>query len=181
MQSKINRMIYIAVFAGLTAAGSIMRIPFPLVPLTLQTFFVYLAGNILRARDAAISQIIFLLTGLSGIPVFSMGGGPGYIMKPTFGYLLAFPVAAWMAGYVSGRSSKKNGYLIGNLYAAIIIFFIGSVYFYILSNYFLDMSISVKTVLISGVVIFIPGEILKIISAAMLAKKLNKVLGSQSL
>ncbi|RKY76319.1 hypothetical protein DRQ07_10520 [candidate division KSB1 bacterium] len=110
-----------------------------------------------------------------------MGGGPGYIMKPTFGYLLAFPVAAWMAGYVSERSSKKNGYFIGNLYAAIIIFFIGSVYFYILSNYFLDMSISVKTVLISGVVIFIPGEILKIISAAMLAKKLNKVLGSQLL
>ncbi|MCG8608351.1 biotin transporter BioY, partial [bacterium] len=91
-----------SLFAALTAAGAFIKIPLPYVPLTLQPLFVIMAGSVLGAKFGAQSQLIYLAVGLSGVPVFANGGGPAYILQPTFGYLLAYPVAAYTVGFLVG-------------------------------------------------------------------------------
>ena len=65
---------------------------------TMQFLFVLLAGFLLGARRGAICVGIYLAVGLSGIPVFAAGGGPAYLIRPTFGFLLGFVFAAWITG-----------------------------------------------------------------------------------
>ncbi|HOO47090.1 MAG TPA: biotin transporter BioY, partial [Deltaproteobacteria bacterium] len=78
----------IPICSALTAAGAFIKIPIAPVPITLQNFFVILSGIILGPKAGALSQIVYIIIGLIGLPVFSGGGGPSYIFKPTFGYIL---------------------------------------------------------------------------------------------
>ena len=93
--------IYTALFAGLTAVCGLIRIPFFPVPVTMQTLAVFLSGYFLGRKQGAISQVVFLFSGLAGLPVFSQGGGLGYVLQPGFCYLLAFPAAAFFIGQIS--------------------------------------------------------------------------------
>jgi biotin transport system substrate-specific component len=93
----------VALFAGLTAVGAFVRIPLPAVPLTLQTAAVLLSGILLGPAMGALSQAVYVVTGLIGLPVFSQGGGPGYVLNPTFGYLIGFAGGAAASGLIAGR------------------------------------------------------------------------------
>ncbi len=78
----------VGLFAALTAVGAYVAVPLPFspVPVTLQTLFVYLSGLVLGGRRGALSQLVYLLLGASGIPVFAGGrGGVGVIFGPTGG------------------------------------------------------------------------------------------------
>ena len=86
-----------ALFAALTAVGAQIRIPFPLVPLTLQTPFVLAAGLVLGPRGGMWAMGLYLLMGLFGLPVFAGAGGPQVVLLPTFGFLLGFVGAAGAA------------------------------------------------------------------------------------
>lgn len=77
------------------------------VPITLQTFAVMLAGTVLGARRGALAVLLYLAVGLAGLPVFAQGtGGLAVIGKPSFGYLVAFPVAAAIAGALVTRARR---------------------------------------------------------------------------
>lgn len=91
-------------FALLTAIGARLSVTLPgtLVPMTLQPVAVLLAGALLGSRAGAASQVAYLTAGALGLPVFAAGGGAAYLLGPTGGYLLAFPVAAAVAG-LAGR------------------------------------------------------------------------------
>jgi len=168
-------------FAALTGLGSYIRIPIPLVPITMQTFFVYLSGNILGGKNGALSQILFLGIGLIGIPVFSMGGGPGYVLKPSFGYLLAFPAASWLSGTLLQKFRGMYRFYFANFCAAGVVFIFGFIYLYAASHLFLQIDLSFKTALWTGVIIFIPGEIIKIIFVSIAAYRIRKTLESEQI
>lgn len=87
-------------FAALTAIGARLSVPLPgtAIPMTMQPVAVLLAGAILGSRAGAASQVAYLAAGAAGLPVFAAGGGAAYLLGPTGGYLLAFPVAAAVAG-----------------------------------------------------------------------------------
>lgn len=101
----------IASFAALIAACALLpAIPIGgLVPITLQTFGVILAGAVLGARRGALAVLLYLVLGAIGLPVFS-GGSAGLapFAGPTVGYLLAFPFAAWLAGFIVERLPRKR-------------------------------------------------------------------------
>jgi len=78
----------IALFAALTAVGAFIRVPLPIVPFTLQTFFVALSGALLGARRGMLAQLLYVAIGLLGVPIFTKGGGIGYVFQPSFGYLV---------------------------------------------------------------------------------------------
>jgi biotin transport system substrate-specific component len=91
-------MSLVPLCAALSAAGAFIKIPLWPVAITLQTFFVILSGIILGPRYGALSQLVYLILGLLGLPVFSGGGGLSYIMRPSFGYLIGFIAAPLAVG-----------------------------------------------------------------------------------
>ncbi len=102
--ARVRYSVFAALSAALTAVGALIKIPFFPVPMTLQTLFTLTAGVMLPPRWAAISQVLYLLVGLAGLPVFADGGGAAYVLRPTFGYLLFLPLLAYGAAVVSARS-----------------------------------------------------------------------------
>ena len=89
---KSRELFWISAFSILTAFSAQVSVPFQPVPFTLQTMFVVLTGAFLGARNGAISQIIYLLLGIIGVPVFAgLSFGFFKLIGPTGGYLLSFP------------------------------------------------------------------------------------------
>ena len=106
------------------------KIPVPVVPFTLQLLFTMTAGLLLGGKLVAASVGAYILIGLLGLPVFAEGGGPAYILKPSFGYIIGFAAAsfsasnwAWMVfitssadfplySAVSGTSSRTSSRLL---------------------------------------------------------------------
>ncbi len=91
-------------FATLIAVGAFIKITLPTAPVpmhfTLQWFFVLLAGLMLNKRLAGTCVGVYLLAGLVGMPIFAGGGGPSYLLRPTFGYLLGFAAASYIMAWI---------------------------------------------------------------------------------
>jgi biotin transport system substrate-specific component len=101
----VRRTIAVALFTLLMVIGAHISVPVPgsAVPVTMQTLFLALAGALLGPALGAASQVAYLALGLAGLPVFAgAGAGLGYLLGPTGGYLIAFPVAAWLIGWLAG-------------------------------------------------------------------------------
>lgn len=97
-------------FAALIAVGAFIKIDIPLpmytMHFTLQWFFVLMAGFLLGAKLASLSVIVYLCIGLVGVPVFAAGGGPTYILRPGFGFLLGFVLAAFLIGAITEKLKR---------------------------------------------------------------------------
>ncbi|HSL70496.1 MAG TPA: biotin transporter BioY, partial [Longimicrobiales bacterium] len=104
-----RRAILVTAFAILTALGAHLAVPLPGgVPVTMQTLFVTLAGAVLGPYLGAASQAVYLIAGIAGMPVFAMGAGPAYLLGPTGGYLLSYPLAAALTGLIAGRAADAH-------------------------------------------------------------------------
>ena len=163
-------------FVALTVIGGFFRIPLPPVPFTLQTLFVYLSGSLLGSRKGGFCQVVFLIIGLAGVPIFSMGGGLGYILKPTFGYLVSFPLAAWAVGKFLERENVVFGLknlVIANIIGFFIITIMGACYLYINMNFIVGKSLTFRQTLWGGIIIFVPGEVIKIALASYISGRLK--------
>jgi biotin transport system substrate-specific component len=123
-------MTRVALMAAVTAVAAQITIPLPFspVPFTLQVLAVILTGLLLGPRHGALAMAIYVLIGAIGIPVFAgFRGGLGVVLGPTGGYLLAYPVAAAIAGFAAhalrnlprGRATV-TGFLFGTLGLAVI-------------------------------------------------------------
>ena len=129
---KTVDLAYIGLFSTLMmiAANITSFAPFMViggVPITLQTFFSILAGLILGSRKGALACTVYMLIGLAGAPVFSrFSGGIGYILSPTFCFLLVFILAAYVAGLIVERSGTKKSYIIAALVATALNYLIGT-------------------------------------------------------
>ena len=104
MNTRTRKLVYTALLAALTAVGAFLRIPMVYSSVTLQYLFTAMAGLLLGRRWGALSQAVYVLLGLVGLPIFTMGGGFGYVFQPTFGFLLGLIPAAWVVGAVAGES-----------------------------------------------------------------------------
>lgn len=102
----------VATFAAFVAACALLpAIPLGAVgvPVTLQTFGVALTGAVLGARRGSLAVLLYLVVGLAGAPIFAGGvGGLAVVGRPTFGYLLAFPLAAFLTGWLTERAFRSR-------------------------------------------------------------------------
>jgi len=102
----------VALFAVLTTVCAQLSLTLPFltsVPFTLQVFGVLMAGAVLGARRGLTSQLLYLLLGVVGLPVFAgFTGGPAVLVGPTAGYLWSFPLAAWLAGLAADRTGRRE-------------------------------------------------------------------------
>jgi len=125
---RASRLTIIGIvgFAAAVAAASQIAIPLPgtPVPFTLQPMLVILAGMWLGPRAGAASMVLYLAAGASGLPVFTPAGAPGIarFLGPTGGYLIAYPFAAFVAGWLSARASSLTMRWLAGLAGVVVIF-----------------------------------------------------------
>lgn len=157
----------------LIAAGAYVIIPLPFspVPVTAQTFFVLLAGLLLGARWGAVAVSTYLIIGIAGFPVFSGGtGGIGVLFGPTGGYLVGFLIAALVVGYVSrigiGDSNERGR----GLSVISVSLGVGTIYLLGVPWLALIADLSLKEAIVTGLIPFIPGDILKSVAAILVAE-----------
>jgi biotin transport system substrate-specific component len=150
-------------FSLLTALCAQIVIPIPPVPFTAQTFAVVLTGALLGSRLGAITMIVYLIEGASGLPFFSAGGGGfGHLIGPTGGYLIAFPAAAYITGAFAEHEWDRRfltavaAMAIGTL----VILLAGWIWFSLL------LRTSPALTLFDTVLKFIPGDVIKVCLAA---------------
>ena len=174
---KTKDMVLIAMFAALSAAGAFLKIPMPLCPITLQLLFTTLAGLILGARKGAAAVAVYVAIGLMGIPVFTKGGGPGYVLEPTFGYLLGFIAGAYITGKIAhGGEPTFRRLLAGTISGLVVVYAAGVVYYFFISKVYLGNDVPVGKLLMSLVLIPLPGDILLSVFASELGRRLIPVL-----
>lgn len=175
---KTRDLTMCALFVALIAAGAFMRIPTPVVPLTLQMLFTMMAGLVLGGKRGAAAVGAYILIGLLGLPVFAEGGGPAYIFKPSFGYLIGFAVAAYATGTIANKIPNP-GY--ARLFAANfaglgIIYLFGMAYCYLISNFYLGTPLGLRPLFLYCFAMTVPGDIVLCVLGAFLGKRLIPII-----
>jgi biotin transport system substrate-specific component len=133
MKLKAIDITMAAMFAALMAIGANLTSMLVIggVPITLQTFFCVLAGLILGSRLGAISMTVYALVGLVGAPVFSgFSGGPGVLLKPTFGFILSYILVAYLVGKMAEAKSAKKTYILAALVGMAVNYILGTNWMY---------------------------------------------------
>lgn len=170
---SVRKISYVSLFAALTAIGGFISIPIPFspIPLTLQTTFTSMAGFVLGSRYGALSQLVYLLLGAIGLPIFSnRTGGLSTLSGPTAGFLWGFIISAFIVGLI------REKYQINN---PILIFFvqlIGLIVTYILGviGLMLILNITFTQSFMVGVAPFIVLDLIKLGVATLLILRLQK-------
>ena len=165
-----------ALFVALIAVGAFIRVPLPNCPFTLQILFTTLAGIVLGSRLGAASVGIYIVLGLIGVPIFTSGGGPGYILQPTFGYLIGFMVGAYVVGRIAESMDTLSFKLVGSILNLLIVYGLGMVYLYFIMNLYLGKPIGVEAVIITCFLIPVGPDIFLCAVAASLGKRIIKEL-----
>lgn len=168
----VRDLVLIALFAALTSIMAFISIPMPagLPPITGQTFAVMLAGLLLGANKGAMSQIIYLLLGVAGVPVFANStAGLGVLVGPTGGFIWGFVIGA----YVIGKLTEKNvspsirTLLFSALIGGVVVIYIPGI---LQLARFYNMSVTKATI---AMLPYIPGDLVKVFASAALAQKVR--------
>ena len=156
----VGASLFVAICARVT-----LPLPFTPVPLTLQNFGVLLVGMTLGSRRAFAALALYLIEGVSGMPVFNPAGQGGIlqVLGATGGFLMAYPFVAWLAGWVMERGKKTfSRALTAGLLAEILLFAGGLSWLAVITHSF---SMAVRF----GLYWFVFAEIIKIMFAAGIA------------
>lgn len=174
---KTRDLILISMFASMIAIGAFIRIPAPMIGyFTLQLTFVILAGIVLGSKKGALAATVYALGGLLGIPWFTQGGGIGYVLVPTFGFILAFILGAYIAGKFREINDSLLFITIGSIIATLVVWGLGYIYLWGIFEFYLGKSNDFIPFMLS---IFSYSFVLDLILAfgvAVAGKRLIKVL-----
>ena len=161
---KTRKLAMTSVMAALMClAGMALHWVSPaLVPFSILPVLVLMSGIILGAEYAAMAMLLYLVLGLFGLPVFSAApfGGVGYILKPTFGFLLGNVAAAYVVGRVY-REGSLQWAIVGVLAGLVTLYLFGLSYLYIILHWVLHRPTSVAGVMVIGFIPFIFWDLIK--------------------
>jgi biotin transport system substrate-specific component len=166
--SKARTLVFSAVFSAMMAVGGLIAIPFFPVPLTLQTFFVYLSVLYLK-KWAFLSQLIYIGLGLIGLPVFG-GGASGYsvLIGPAGGFLVGFIAGTLVSGNLLQKTAGMHyATAAAILLCAAVIFMAGWLWL----AYWLQGNLT--GALLVGVLPFLPGDAAKMALSLIIGKKIK--------
>lgn len=172
MKTRTRSLILTALFAALMAVAGRINIPLPVpgsMVISPQTMVAALSGMILGAKWGAAAQGVYLALGLAGLPIFTMGGGIGYVLQPSFGFALGFPLTAAVAGWLT---PERPSFLRAALAAAAGIlagYAVGLPYMAVILNLYLQKGMSFWQIMQVGCLLYLPGECIKVAAAAVAA------------
>lgn len=162
----------IAVMTAVTCVLAPLSLPIGPVPISLTNLAIYFALYILGMKKGSISYLVYLAIGLVGVPVFSgFTGGPGKLFGPTGGYLIGFIPMAIVAGILIDKFGGKFVYsMIGMIIGTVICYAFGTTW---LAH---QAQMDFKAALLAGVIPFIPGDLIKMVLAAIFGPQIRKTL-----
>ncbi len=189
MRLTTRELTFTALFSALIIVGAFIKIDIPLplytMHFTLQWLFVLLAGFILGSKLGALSVTTYILIGLVGVPVFAAGGGIGYVLRPGFGFLLGFILAAFLIGYIKEKMNAIKFWqlLLPATIGLIAYYSVGSIYFYLIKNLYVGETVSFAVIVVQYCLITILPDFILCMLAASIATQLipafNKIMRMQ--
>lgn len=175
MQKERTRLLLVsALFVALIATGAFIRVPVPYVPFTLQLFFTTLAGLYLGPKRGAAAVAAYVILGLIGVPVFTQGGGPAYVLQPTFGYLIGFILGAYLVGVLAKGKKTFKGNAFATLAGLVPVYGLGVIYLYGISHFYLGEAMALWPLLLHGIFLCMPGDVALCLVAAQMMVILHK-------
>ncbi|MDJ1115218.1 biotin transporter BioY [Microbacterium dauci] len=161
------------VVAGVALVALLAKVSFFIgpVPITGQTLGVIVVGAALGARRGAIALTSYMLAGLAGAPIFAGAlAGPAYVLSPSFGFILGFIPAAFLAGWFAERAWDRKPVLafVGFVAASIMPFLVGVPYMALILGAVVGTDVTFALVMSSGVLPFIVPGLIKAAFAALL-------------
>lgn len=172
--SSSHAWILPALGAAIIAALAQLSIPIGTVPITLQTLAIGLVATLFKPREATLSALLYLLLGVIGLPVFA-GGGGGFqlFLSPSAGYLLAYPLFAFVTSYLTSKKTQS----IWSLFLAFIlgdslVFVFGVISLHVLGQFSWVNAISI------GVLPFIIPDLLKGLIVSLVTNPIRRALGN---
>jgi biotin transport system substrate-specific component len=171
-------VIAASLFVALCARVTV-PLPTP-VPLTLQNFGVLAVGLLLGSRRGFAALSLYLVEGACGLPVFSpsiLGGGIAQVLGPTGGFLMAYPLVAFVAGWIYEHSSERNSRrfawaALSSVAAELVLFAAGVSWLAVLTH-------SVSLAIRFGLYWFVFAEVIKVLMAAAVAARWHQHRSSQ--
>jgi biotin transport system substrate-specific component len=170
-----KKVAYCALFSALIAVGAFMKIPGP-VPFTLQFPFANLAALLFGKFLGFLAPAVYVAIGLLGFPVFTGGGGIGYVMKPTFGYLFGFALGGFVAGLIIEKSKTKNfgAYFLASLANLLTVYFCGVIYGYFLMDFYMGGRHGLWYFVLYWFLVFLPTDLFHCFWTSAAAKKISR-------
>jgi biotin transport system substrate-specific component len=171
----LRDVILVVLGALFVAALAQVKIPLPFtpVPLTGQTFAVFLVGATLGSKRGAASMALYIALGALGLPVFA-GGASGltYLAGATLGYLVGFVLAAYVIGLLAERGLERN------VRTSIIPFLVGTIMIYICGVAWLTIVLgSLDKAIAAGLLPFLIGDAIKLVAAALVLPTAWRLIG----
>lgn len=168
-----RKLIHGALAIAMLTVGAWIKIPFFLVPISLQMFAVFFNLLVFEASVSRVAIIVYVLMGLFGLPVFTNGGGLQYVFQPSFGYLIGFVFATFILTTSFAKQLKGQPWT-HLLLGVLIIYFWGFSYFNFLQSFYLSTNYSFAWMGVYLVLVFLPGDALSLTVVALLSKRLHK-------
>lgn len=162
---SVRSMVFMAVFAALICVAAPFGFNVGPIPITLATFAIYLAGAILGGKRGTVAVIVYILLGAVGLPVFSnFNGGFGALLGPTGGYIIGYIPLVLITGVFADMNSKKHWtMIIGMLLGTVVLYTFGTAWYMILTGK------NLVTALTTCVLMFLPGDAIKIACVSAIA------------
>ena len=170
-QSIILKYVFLALIGSIVLAiSSKITIPFYPVPMTMQTFVVFLIGMTYGVRLSFATVALYLLEGAAGLPVFASGGGFSYLLGPTAGYLYGMLFASVAISYFANLGFSKT------YFKAALSLIVGSIIIFTFGIIYLGSIIGYEKAIAGGLLPFIPSELFKISLAVALIPTIQKII-----
>ena len=183
--SALIRLGAVLFVTALTSAAAQISVPLPFtqVPFTFQPMIVLLGGLALGSRLGLASQAIYLLAGIVGLPVFAASAtlppGALRLLGPTGGYLMSYPIAALVVGYLAERGFDRR-YLtsvLAMLAGLVVVYACGAAWLGLFARTGTSDPIGMRAALVAGVYPFVVADLLKLVVAAGILPAFWWVLG----
>ena len=170
INSNVVSILLVLFGTILLAISAKIQVPFWPVPMTMQTFVIFLIGMTYSVRLSFITVSMYLFEGALGLPVFASGGGIAYLVGPTSGYLYGMLISSVVISYLANLGFSKTYFKtsISLLIGSFIIFLFGILY--------LGSIIGFEKANIAGLLPFIPSELFKIALAVSLIPTIQKII-----
>ena len=167
-----STMAVVALMTAVMCVLSPFSIPVGVIPISLSTFGLYLAVQILGGKKATIVCLMYLLIGFVGLPVFSgFTGGPAKLFGPTGGYLIGYLLLTVVAGFFVDKCPKKRKWcLLGLVLGTVACYGVGTMWLAV------QTGLDFRRALMVGVVPFLFGDAVKIVASVWMGEVIRKAI-----